>query len=232
MRFNQSLQKGILEKRYKRFLCDVILPSGERITAHCPNPGSMLGCSEPGSEVLLSASSNPRRKLKHTLELIKVASRWVGVNPMRANAIVEEAVAARQIEGLSVFDHIQREVPYGNNSRIDVLLQQGARKHYIEIKSVTLADAGFAMFPDAPTERGRKHLRELSAMVDQGELATLFFLVQREDTHTFRPAVLIDPAYRDDLERAVVAGVNILVYDCKIDENGIRIRKKLNWEMT
>lgn len=231
MNFNLPLQKGVLQIRYKRFLCDVVLSSGEQITAHCPNPGSMLGCSTPGSKVIISDSQNPRRKLRFTLELVYVDQTWVGVNPLRANGIVEEALHARQIPELAEFDSLRREVPYGQNSRIDLVLGQRRARHFIEVKSVTLAEAGKAMFPDAPTERGRKHLRELAAMVEQGNLATLFFLVQREDTTRFCPAVHIDPAYQNTLKRAVAAGVEILVYDCSINETGIWLRNKLNWEM-
>ena len=173
MKFELPLQKGTLLQRYKRFLCDVELFSGEKVTAHCPNPGRMQGCSEPGSEVVISTSPNPKRKLKHTLELVKTATSWVGVNPLRANAIVEEALIEGRIDGLEDFEALHREIAYGQNSRIDLVLQKEGTKHFIEVKSVTLAENGTAMFPDAPTARGRKHLHELMHIVASGNRAAM-----------------------------------------------------------
>lgn len=231
MLFNLPLYRGILIRRYKRFLTDILLDSGIEVTAHCPNPGSMLGCAIPESKVVISEAQNPKRKLKYTLELIHVGETWIGVNPLRANSIVEEAIRATQIENLGDFKNLRREVPYGQNSRADFVLEAGHTKTYIEVKSVTLSQDGIAMFPDAPTKRGRKHLRELISIAEQGERAIIFFLIQREDTRLFRPALHIDPEYAAYLKKADGVGVEIMVYDCEVTENGIGVKKKLNWEL-
>lgn len=151
---------GRLIKRYKRFLADIELPDGSTITAHCPNSGSMLGCNLPGSPVMLSISSNPNRKLTHTWELVQFGEYWIGLNTMLPNRLAEEAILDGTITELNGYRTLRREVPYGSErSRIDLLLEGDKGRCYVEVKNVTLVEGGMALFPDAVTERGQKHLR-------------------------------------------------------------------------
>ncbi|WP_374763731.1 DNA/RNA nuclease SfsA [Yunchengibacter salinarum] len=227
MEFDTPLQEAVLERRYKRFLADVILPDGSRVTAHCANSGSMLGCAPEGARVWLSANTNPRAKLDWRWELVEVGGALVGINTNRPNAVVAEAIADGTIAPLKGYERLRREVRYGENSRIDILLEDGGRRAYVEVKNVTLAGDGVARFPDAITARGRKHLRELMAMVDAGHRAVMVFLVQRGDCKLFMPASEIDPAYADTLKAAAAHGVEILVYDCAVSERAVRVRRAL-----
>ncbi|MDQ7064565.1 MAG: DNA/RNA nuclease SfsA [candidate division KSB1 bacterium] len=231
MDFSTPLLPGTLIQRYKRFLADIRLDSGEVITAHCPNSGSMLGCNIPGAPVRVSRASNPKRKLPFTWELIRVGSTWVGVNTMRTNRIVEEALRERRIAPLSQYDVLKREFRYGANSRADFLLEDDGHKVFIEVKNVTLVEQGIALFPDAVTERGTKHLRELMQMVQQGHRGVIFFLVHREDAHSFAPAHHIDVTYGRTLIEAVEKGVELLVYDTTVNETGVRLRRELPWRL-
>ncbi len=169
MQFPEPLIRGTLIRRYKRFLADVELDSGEAVTAHCANSGSMMGLAEPGAEVWLSPARNPKRKLRHSWELIRVGDGLVGIHTGHPNRIVEEAVRAGRIDGLAGYGGIRREVRYGKNSRIDLLLEGGGRAPcYVEVKNVTLRRGGRAEFPDAVTARGTKHLGELARVVADG----------------------------------------------------------------
>jgi len=235
MRFAEPLRRGRLLKRYKRFLADVCFDDGEEVTAHCPNPGSMLSVSDPGSTVWLSHSDNPKRKLAHTLELIETPGGIVGVNPNRANALALEAIEAGAIAALSGYETIRREVRYGANSRIDLLLAGDGRPDcYVEVKSVTMRrdrDAvGLAEFPDAVTQRGAKHLGELAAMTGDGARAAMIYLAQRADCGRFAVAADIDPAYAAAFETAVAAGVEMLALRCTIDPGGIKVADFLEIE--
>ena len=223
MRFEEELACGRLLRRYKRFLADVELNSGEQITAHCANSGSMLGCDDPGSAVVLSKSTNLKRKLAYTWELVRVESTWVGINTMRPNRIVEEGIRAGCVPGLKSYGSLRREVRYGSNSRIDLLLSSNGSQCYVEVKNVTLADGDLALFPDAVTARGTKHLGELSLMVEQGHRAVMFYLVNRKDCAAMAPAEIIDPDYAEALSVAVAAGVEVLAYRTVIDEGGIEL---------
>jgi len=158
MTFNQPLQAAILIKRYKRFLADVETEDGRLLTVHCPNSGNMRGCSTPGSEVMISRSANPKRKYPHTLEMVKAKTIWVGVNTVRTNYLAAEAFAKGVVAEIGKVDHIQREVRTTPKTRLDFLLQQGKRKIYVEVKNCTLVEEDVAMFPDAVTVRGTKHL--------------------------------------------------------------------------
>jgi len=231
MELPQPLLRGRLLQRYKRFLADIRLDSGEMVTAHCPNSGSMLGCKEPGSEVLLSRAENSKRKLRFTWELVRVGETWVGINTMRTNRVVEHALRQRQIVSLREFETLQREVPYGENSRVDFLMTTAAGDIFIEVKNVTLAEDGLALFPDAVTARGTKHLRELMRVVKSGKRGVMFFLVNRSDTTAFRPAAHIDPVYSENLAAAVAAGVEVLVYDVEINRERIDVRNSLPWNV-
>ena len=232
MKFSQALESGRLIKRYKRFLADVELDSGATITAACPNTGSMLGCNVPGSRVWLSTSDSPTRKYRHTWELVEARSGViVGINTGFPNRLVVEAIQANGIKELSGYREIKTEVRYGNeNSRIDILLDGHSKKPpcYVEVKNVTAAvENGIALFPDAVTERGSKHLRELMAMVAQGFSAVLVFCVQRSDVHEVRPADSIDSVYGKTLRQALTNGVEVLAYRARISPWEIALEQKI-----
>jgi sugar fermentation stimulation protein A len=203
------LVSGRLIKRYKRFLADVELDDGRLVTAHSANTGSMRGCAEAGSRVWLSAADNPKRKLAWTWELVEAAPGVVvGIHTGRSNALVEEALLAGRIPDLAGASCIRREVRYGHNSRIDLLLEfDDAPPVYVEVKNVTLVESGVARFPDAVTTRGAKHLQEMSAMVAQGARAAMVYCVQRADAHALQSADDIDPDYGHQLRTARAAGV-------------------------
>jgi sugar fermentation stimulation protein A len=228
MKFASPLISGTLIQRYKRFLCDVRLDSGETITATCPNTGSMLGLTAPGSRVWLSESNSPTRKYRHTWEMIEndlgVGPTLVGINTNHPNAIVTEAIEAKKIDELKGFGSLRREVKYGVNSRIDILLEggPGGRTCYVEIKNVHLMRTpGLAEFPDSKTERGVKHLEELANMVAEGHRGVMLYLVQRNDADRFEIARDIDPAYGSAFVKAKAAGVEMLAYRCRLTAEAI-----------
>jgi sugar fermentation stimulation protein A len=229
MRFPVPLVPATLVKRYKRFLADVVLPSGETITAHCANPGAMIGLAAPGARVWLSRSDNPKRKLGHSWELIEVdlggGAELVGINTMHPNALAAEAIAAGAIPELAGYVTLRREVKYGQNSRVDFLLDGPNRPPcYVEIKNVHLMrQPGLAEFPDATTKRGAKHLVELSAMVTAGARAVMLYLVQIGSADRFALARDIDPAYGRAYDLARAAGVEALARRCCISRDGIEV---------
>ncbi len=225
------LIQGTLIKRYKRFMADVKLRNGHVVTAHCPNSGSMMECSEPGRRVYLSRHNNPKRKLKYTWEMIEMPSSLVGVNTMVPNRLVKASVSAGNIPGLSDFYDVRPEVKYGQNSRIDLLLEKGDERCFVEIKNCSLVNDGAACFPDAVTSRGLKHLKELQNQVRLGDRAVMFYLIQRMDAKLFRPADHIDPAYGKELRKALKNGVEIMVYDVTLDSRGIRLNSSLPFEV-
>jgi sugar fermentation stimulation protein A len=222
-----TLTRGTLIRRYKRFMADVELENGTIITAHCPNSGRMLGCAEPGRAVFLSFSDNKSRTYPYTWEIIDMPGSPVVVNTLRANHATREAVRRDVIPELSGYTSIRPEVKV-DHSRIDLLLTgAGKQPALVEVKSCTYAEDGRVMFPDAVTARGLKHLKELSRSLGEGYRCVMFFLVQRMDARIFAPADHIDPAYSAELRRACKAGVEILVYDIKIDHEGIAPGNKL-----
>jgi len=224
MRFESTLVRATLIRRYKRFLADVVLDSGEEITVHLANSGAMLGTATPGMEVWLSPATNPDRKLKWNWELVTVDGELVGVNTAHPNRIVAEAVAQGEIAELTGYDTIRREVKYGRNSRIDLLLEAPARpKCWVEVKNVHLKRGAWAEFPDAVTVRGTKHLAELRDRVAAGERAVMVYLVQRADCVGFRPAADIDPTYAAALVEAMRDGVEAICYICRLSLDGIAI---------
>jgi len=224
MHFAAPLVRATLIKRYKRFLADVRLDSGEEVTAHVANSGAMLGTAEPGMEVWLSPAANPERKLKWSWELVRIDGHLVGVNTAHPNAIVAEAIRDGAIAELTGYDSIRREVKYGRNSRIDLLLESAGRPPcWVEVKNVHLKRGSWAEFPDAVTVRGTKHLAELTDRVAAGERAVMVYLVQREDCVAFRPAGDIDPIYAAALARAVEDGVEAICYMCHMTLDGIAI---------
>lgn len=228
MQFSTPLLRGILIQRYKRFLSDVRLESGEVVTAHCANSGSMLGLCQPGLEVWLSGSDKPGRKLRYSWELVRVDGGLVGINTMHPNRIVEEAIRAGVIAELAGYATIRREVRYGQSSRIDLLLEgPTVPTCYVEVKNVTLKRGAAAEFPDAVTARGAKHLVELSAMVAAGARAVMLYLVQRTDCQGFDIAADIDPAYAAALRRAMAAGVEVVCYVCHLALDGISVDRRM-----
>ena len=233
MRFPAPLIPATLIRRYKRFLADVVLPSGETITVHCANPGSMIGLMPPGARVWLSKSANPKRKLAHSWELIEVdlgsGIELVGINTGHPNALAAEAIAAGRIPELAGYASIRREVKYGKASRVDFLLEGAGRPPcYVEIKNVHLMRApGLAEFPDAVTKRGAKHLTELSAMVAAGARAVMLYLIQIGSAQRFALARDIDPGYGSAFDTAQAAGVEALAYRCGISRDGIDVAEKV-----
>jgi sugar fermentation stimulation protein A len=228
MIFENELTTGRLIKRYKRFLADVELDDGTVVVAHVPNTGSMLSTREPGSPVAISYHPEPHRKLKWTLELVGVdGGEWVGVNTMLSNRIVEEAILEKRISALKRFDTIRREVKYGQRSRVDLLLEKGEQRCYVEVKNVTYREGRRALFPDAVTTRGTRHLRELHEMVCKGHRGVIFFLVNRADCTSMGPARKIDPVYAQTLVKTVKGGVEPLAYRVRANLQGITIERKL-----
>jgi sugar fermentation stimulation protein A len=208
MRFTTPLLKAVLLRRYQRFLADVRLADGTETTVHCPNTGSMLGVNRQGAPCLLLDSASSTRKLRYTLQAVQVGRVWVGAHPVMANVVGKEAILRGLVDGLGELASVRAEVAYGRGSRADLLLQErGGALWWVEIKSASMADGRTAMFPDAVTERGRKHLDELMAMVRGGARALMLFVATRDDVDRFRPAEHIDPAYASRLRAAKRAGV-------------------------
>lgn len=231
MKFATPLIRGRLLRRYKRFLADVELESGETVTATCPNTGSMLGLATPGATVWLSLSTSPTRKYAHTWEIVETdlgaGPTLVGINTNHPNRLVAEAVAEARLPELAGYAALRREVKYGISSRIDILLEDPAKGlAYVEIKNVHLSRTlGLAEFPDSVTERGVKHLVELSAMVEAGHRAVMVYLIQRADADRFTFAQDIDPRYAEAFERARAAGVEAIAYACTLTPEEISIAR-------
>lgn len=237
MKFAAPLVEGRLLRRYKRFLADVELASGGVITASCPNTGSMMGCCEPGSRVWLSESDSPTRKYRHSWELVEVSAGnagepvMVGINTGLPNRLVAEAIESGVIAELSGYATLRREVPFGEErSRVDLLLESPGREDcYVEVKNVTAAVAGgVAVFPDAVSERGAKHLRELMRLKSQGLRPVQVYCVQRSDVVEVRPADNIDPAYGRMLREAIAAGVEVIAYRAIVTAGGVALERRID----
>lgn len=221
-------QGGRLIKRYKRFLADIELDDGEMITAHCPNTGSLLGCKDPGSRVVVRDSQDPKRKLRYSFQAIEVDGTLVNVDTGFPNQVVFEAIQDKKVPSLRGYASARREVKYGTNSRIDVLLEDPRKGLcYVEVKNTTWAQGKLALFPDAVTERGLKHLGELEKVVAQGHRAVQFFFISRCDVTRFAPADEVDPAYGAGLRRAAEAGVEILAYSAEVTPTSLELGRKL-----
>jgi len=230
MKFDQTLIPGTLIKRYKRFLADVELDDGKMITAHTPNTGSMKGCCEPGSRVWLSDSGNPGRKYRLSWELVEVSPGVLtGINTGLPNKLIREGIESGVIGQLQGYATIRQEVRYGKEkSRIDLLLEdQDKSACYVEIKNVTLAGQGIGYFPDAVSERGSKHLRELGEVVAAGYRGVICFCVQRKDIEEVRPADEIDRKYGDTLREALDNGVEAIAYRAVVSEKEVTIKTNL-----
>jgi sugar fermentation stimulation protein A len=227
MLFDPPLVLGSLLRRYKRFLADVILDDGRQLTCHLPNSGAMTGCAEPGMRVAISHQPKPTRKFKWTWELVQVEGTWVCVNTTLANPIVAAAIEAERIRSLSGYPTLRREVNYGQHSRVDILLENQNQRCYVEVKNCTLRQGNRALFPDAVTARGAKHLLELAHMVQAGHRAVIFFLVNRSDCSSMAPAEAIDPNYACLLREVNQMGVEAMAYRTHADLTGVRIQREI-----
>ena len=230
MQFKSPLTRGKLIRRYKRFLADVLLDTGETITAACPNTGSMLGLTEVGNSVWLSRSQSPTRKYPHTWELVEINGQGlVGINTGQPNHIVTEAITLGKIAELKGYATLRNEVKYGQNSRIDVLLEDAKRPPcYVEIKNVHFfRKPGLAEFPDCVTERGTKHLVELSNMVKAGARAVMVYLIQCQKPSRFALADDKDRAYFNEFKKAKVAGVEALALTCHVSTSEITVDRAI-----
>ena len=226
MKFAQPLLPATLIRRYKRFLADCRLQDGQEITAHCANPGSMMGLAEPGMKVWLEPNDDPKKKLKYGWRLVEHGDgHFTGVDTSVPNRALRAALEAGEVAELAAYKTVRPEVKYGENSRIDFLLQQaGLPDCYVEVKSVTLSrEPGLAEFPDSVTARGTKHLGELADMAGQGHRAVMLYLVQRTDCTRFQLAADIDPVYADAFASARAAGVERLVYGTRITPEGVEL---------
>ncbi|WP_424990325.1 DNA/RNA nuclease SfsA [Fluviibacterium sp. S390] len=230
MRFQTPLVPGRLIRRYKRFLADVELDSGEVITAHCANPGAMLGLKDEGLRVWLEPNDDPKRKLKYGWRLAELpGGHWAGIDTAVPNRVVREALLARAVPALAAYGTVRPEVKYGQKSRVDFLLSEpGLPDAYVEVKNVHLRrDGDWAEFPDSVTTRGARHLQELSDMVAQGHRAVMLYVVQRTDCTRFRLAGDIDPAYAAAFDRAIAAGVEMMCHGCTISQDGVILAENL-----
>jgi len=218
---------GTLVKRYKRFLADVLLEDGSQVTVHCPNSGSMKGCAVPGSRVFLSRSDNPKRKYPLGWELVEADGFWAGINTGLPNQLTREAIENGTVAELQGYASIRPEVLYGEHSRIDLLLEGPTGRCFVEVKNVTLVEDGRALFPDAVTTRGQKHLHELMRVVREGDRGVIFFTVQRGDGASVSPADLIDPEYGRLLRLASANGVEVLAYRALVTPEEIKLTERL-----
>lgn len=230
MRFSTPLVPARLIRRYKRFLADCQLETGEEVTAHCANPGSMMGLAAPGTRIWLEPNHDPKKKLKFGWRLVDHENgHFTGVDTSVPNRALRHALESREIPEFSRYSNLRAEVKYGQSSRIDFLLQaDGFPDAYVEVKSVTLSRAAdLAEFPDSVTQRGAKHLRELAEMAALGHRAVMFYLVQRTDCAAMTLASDIDPAYAAAFKDARVAGVEVVCYDTHISPEAITIGQRL-----
>lgn len=227
----QPLVHGRLVSRYKRFFADLVLDDGREITAHCPNPGAMLGVRDPGQGAWVSWSDDPKRKLPWTLQLVEQDGALVGINTLLPNRLVAEALAADAIPELSGYATVRPEVKYGEASRVDFLLTHESRPPcWLEVKNCHLSRTpGLAEFPDCKAERSTRHLMELAARATLGERAVVLFVVQREDCEAFGPCADLDPAFARGLEAAAKAGVEVLVYACGMSIASVRLSVRIPW---
>jgi sugar fermentation stimulation protein A len=230
MKFKQELVHGKLIKRYKRFLADVVLDNGTEVTAHCTNSGTMKSCLEEGAEVYLSPVNDPKRKTGFTWEMIKIDKSWVGINTSNPNMLAFEAIRDQKIAGLKGYVSVRREVKFGD-SRFDILAENDTEKCVIEVKNVTLKEDSWALFPDAVTIRGRKHLETLIKLKQQGLRAVMLYVIQRTDISMFAPAWAIDPEYAETLVKAFSSGVEIFPVMARVTPKHIKIEKIVPFDL-
>lgn len=230
MEFSESLIHGRLIKRYKRFLADVTLDNGEIVTAHCTNSGSMKSCLEENAEVYLSPVNDPKRKTQFTWEMIKINNNWVGINTNNPNRLAFEAISQDQIEKLRGYTNVSREVKF-EDSRFDIMAKNSAETCFVEVKNVTLKEGKYALFPDAVTTRGKKHLETLMKVKQQGMRAVMLYIIQRMDVEIFAPAKDIDPEYTKTLKKVYKKGVEIIPVQAKVTPRNIEIVQELPFEI-
>lgn len=232
MEFSTELLEGKILKRYKRFLADIELDSGEVVTAHVANTGSMKTCWAPNWPAIVSVHNNKKRKLPYSLEMCSNGESWIGINTSRPNALVQEALENNLIKEIKGIEDLAREKTFGK-SRFDFYFESDQGPTYLEVKNVTLKDeeSSLALFPDAVTTRGQKHIRELMDVKKEGMRAILFFVVQREDVDCFMPAAEIDPRYAELLAEAMALGVEVLVYQWFVSPEGIHLKRPLPFRM-
>jgi sugar fermentation stimulation protein A len=230
MIYQPALIHGKLIRRYKRFLADVLLDDGSEIIAHCTNSGSMKSCLETGADVYLSPVNDDKRRTRFTWEMISINGDWVGINTSVPNKLAYEAIIAGVIPGFENITAVTREVSYGN-SRFDLFAECREEKCFIEVKNVTLKQGGYALFPDAITIRGQKHLKTLVEVKKAGMRAVMLYIVQRTDVVVFAPATEIDPVYALLLREAVREGVEVIVMQAKVSPLGIEIINQMPVEI-
>ena len=230
MEFQNKLVLGTLIKRYKRFLADIKLDDGSEVVAHCTNSGSMKSCLENGAEVFLTLVTDPKRSTKFTWEMIKINGDWVGINTGNPNKLAFEAISKGKIPELTGYTKVLREVVFGD-SRFDIFAENETEKCFVEVKNVTLKEGKYALFPDAVTTRGQKHLKTLMEVKATGIRAVMLHIVQRTDVEIFAPAKEIDPGYAKGLKQAVNAGVEVVVLQVEVTPEGIYMKKKLPVEI-
>jgi sugar fermentation stimulation protein A len=228
--FQNKLLHGTLIKRYKRFLAEIRLDDGTEVVAHCTNSGSMKSCLENGAEVYLTPVTDLKRRTKFTWEMIKINGNWVGINTGNPNKLALEAISAGQIPELSGYTNVKREVVFGD-SRFDIFAENETGKCFVEVKNVSLKEGNYALFPDAVTTRGQKHLKTLMEVKANGIRAVMLYIVQRTDVEVFAPAMEIDPEYAKVLKQAVNAGVEVIVLQVEVTPEGIYLKKKLPVEI-
>ena len=230
MEFTKSLIKGKLLKRYKRFFVDIKV-NKEIVTAHCPNTGSMMGLLDQNNNVWISKNDDPKRKLKYTLEIIKVKKKLIGVNTQLTNKIVFEALKQKKIKIFSSLRDIKAEVKFSDKTRFDFLISDHEKKCFLEVKNVTLQRKDkIAEFPDAVTSRGTKHLNELIAAKKKGFESYILYLIQIEDCKSFKIARDIDEEYNHVFMKALKSGVKVLCYDCVLNNKEIKLKNQINYE--
>ncbi|MGE4560241.1 MAG: DNA/RNA nuclease SfsA [Desulfobulbus sp.] len=223
----ESCQIATLIKRYKRFLADVTLADGSEMTVHCPNSGSMRGCSTPGSPVVISRSDNPKRKYAWSLEMVREQGVWIGIHTGRTNHLVHEALEQGIINDFGAITRITPEVRVSPRSRLDFLIEGNRSTTYLEVKNCSLAEQGIAYFPDAVTSRGTKHLHDLVQLAGAGFGAAMLFCIQRSDATVCKPAAHIDPVYAETVAWAAGQGVRIVAYQAEVTPKEIVIRRPL-----
>ena len=230
MKFKETLLQGTLIKRYKRFFVDINYKN-KTITAHCPNSGSMLGLLDVGNNVLFTKVDNPERKLKYTLQMIEVKKKLIGVNTHLTNKIVLESLEKKKIKKLANFTNIKSEAKFSDHTRFDFLLSKNKKKAFLEVKNVSMfRKKNVAEFPDAVTARGKKHLYELINAKKSGYESYILYVIQREDCDSFKIAEDIDKEYKIAFDKALKNGVKILCYDCKLNNEEIKLNKQINYE--
>jgi len=231
MDFQQKLVPGKLIRRYKRFLADVELENGDIVIAHCTNSGSMKTCIEDGAQVYLSPASDPKRKTRYTWEIIYINNDWVGINTTNANKIAIEEIRSGEINKLKGYNIIKPEVKF-HDSRFDIYAENDSEKCFIEVKNVSMKIGEFARFPDAVTNRGKKHLQTLIKAKEEGYRAVMLYIIQRMDVKFFGPAWEIDEKYSEALVKAYKQGVEIIPYRVDVSPDSIKISKEIQYDLT